>query len=130
MCAHPGLLKVQKGKKLIDVKYWERVASNDKLVRSHLAIAQLGLNLATLGISDTAQKQMRKSIEHHHNFSHANTIALAFRTKIHQPNGPLFICGGFDEGKVDAYRSEMRERINFCQKLPNVATRLSATLAQ
>jgi len=104
--------------------YWKSIERSDPSVMGHKAVRQVEKNRETLGVTEDAVSRLRRAKEHYDQFSHPGLLGIASRVTLGEV-GTVFIGGTFDEEKLEAYRTELLERIGFCRLLPNVIQKLT-----
>ncbi|RYE40697.1 MAG: hypothetical protein EOP24_39840 [Hyphomicrobiales bacterium] len=111
------------------VVYWEIVDDlKDERGRSHKAIWQVKANAEMLGIDAGALERIGAARNHYNQFSHPNLLSAAMRMKFGELS-TVFVGGTFDEAKLDAYRTEIKDRIGLSNILPGLMRELTKRLA-
>jgi hypothetical protein len=131
LCSTDDLLIIQtksKNQPPVMARYWEKVWDGDKRTQGHLAVGQLGLNAASLGVNVEAIEQLRRAKNRYNGFSHCGTTTITNRVPLEEV-GVFHLGGLFDEAKLEGYRAELGSRVMLCHILPGLMQHLLATLA-
>lgn len=108
-----------KKKKTKNIHFYTSFINHKPEAKSFLALKHLEMNYDNLGINKDAINALKKSRTFYHHYSHPGEFSLASTISFEKP-GNLFIGGSFDSGKIDEYKKELAQRINFCKILPNI----------
>lgn len=123
----PLIIKKNKNQPPVTARYWQKVDDDDHRTQGHKAIEQLEWNAGTLGVSGGAVANMRTATKHYNAYSHCGKLTIASRVALERV-GTAYVGGHFDPAKLDAYRSEMNQRIGLCRLLPPFLEHLAATM--
>lgn len=102
-----------------DIHFYTSFINHKSEAKSFLALKHLETNYDNLGINEDAINALKRSRTFYHHYSHPGEFSLASTISFERP-GKLFIGGSFDNGKMEEYKKELVQRINFCKSLPNI----------
>lgn len=102
-----------------DIHFYTSFVNHKSEAKSFLALKHLEANFNNLGINEDAISALKKSKTFYHHYSHPGELSLA-STISFEKSDKLFIGGSFDKGKMEEYKKELIQRINFCKILPNI----------
>jgi len=120
LCSLKNKIRISTEKnKTKDIHFYTSFINHKSEAKSFLALKHLEANYDSLGINEDAINALKKSRSFYHHYSHPGEFSLASTISFEKP-GKLFIGGSFDNGKMEEYKKELVQRINFCKILPNI----------
>ena len=124
LCSLKDKIRISTTKnKTKDIHFYTSFINQKSEAKSFLALKYLEANYDNLGINEDAINALKKSRTFYHHYSHPGEFSLASTISFEKP-GKSFIGGSFDHGKMEEYKKELLQRINFCKILPNIITGL------
>ena len=130
LCSSKDEIEIPNGKKgTKHINFYEKLRDNKQEAKSNKSIGYLELNCNKLSVNKDAVDILKKSRSFFHNYSHPSQLSLATTMSFETPER-MFICGGFDIGKMKEYKKELTHRANFCKVLPNIIEGLIIKLKQ
>ncbi len=102
-----------------EIHFYTRFVNNGSEAKSSLALKYLEDNSEKIGINKNAIDTLKEIRSIYHHFSHPGELSLSVMQSFEKP-GKMYVCGSFDEGKIDQYKKDLLQRIEFCKRLPNI----------
>ena len=118
-----------KNNKTKDIHFYTSFINHKSEAKSFLAIKYLEANHDKLGINKDAIESLKKAQVFYHHFSHPGEMSLASMIS-YEKTGKAYICGSFDKGKIEQYKTELVWRVNFCKHLPSIFQHLIYNVKQ
>ena len=82
-----------------------------------------------LGLNDAGVKALKEGQNFYHNYSHITPLTIITFMSLSKRDG-LYVGANFDDGKIDAYRKEMKVRVSLAKVFPNFVKGVIANLAK
>lgn len=93
---------------------------------SNYAIRDVLQHHKKLSLKGDALKEMKKSQDFYHKYSHVTKMTLATFSQ----KGGLYVGASLDDGKLDAYKKEINLRVSLAEVFPNFIHGVSANVAK
>jgi hypothetical protein len=120
LCSVKDKIRIStKDNKTKDIHFYTSFINHESEAKSFLALKHLEANYGNLGINKDSIDALKKSRTFYHHFSHPGELTLSSMISF-EKTGKSYICGSFDKGKIEQYKKEIVQRINFCKILPNI----------
>jgi hypothetical protein len=118
LCSTKEKIQIKIKGKTKNIHFYTSFVNHKSEAQSHFALKYLEDNYIKLNIKKRAIDSLKKTRQLYHNFSHPGEMSLSSLVSFEQ-RGKIYICGGFDHGKIKQYKIEIMLRISLCKILPN-----------
>ncbi|NHB10075.1 hypothetical protein GWK53_26720 [Burkholderia cepacia] len=108
-------------------RYWKMVWADERQVQGQRAVELLALNAEVFGIKPESVASLEAVQKLYHPDSHCGRVTIEHRAAIDRP-GIYNLGGHFEAAKLEGYRSQIRQRIEFCRAVPPFLDHLLRTL--
>jgi hypothetical protein len=98
------------------IETFQKFVTNPQKFRMDKSLKLVNNNASLLNVDAEGWQGFQDISKWYNNYSHASVTALANLQLFNTPSG-LVVGSEFDPGKVDAYRKEIRLRIDACKSL-------------
>lgn len=100
-----------------DLQYFKKIRKGQYY--AHTATNEILKRPTKYKVNQKGIRTIRDSVKFYHQYSHPSLLGLSSHISFEQKN-VVYVGASFDKGKIDGYRKEIAQRVNFASGLINV----------
>lgn len=119
LCSLQKNIKIDTEGNVIERHYFKSLREKKYYTEPQKAISTLEQNKKNINISEHGLEVLRLIKNYYSYYSHPTVWSTRSFISNGKP-GRMYIGGGFDDGKIQEYKSELQSRVALCDKLPEL----------
>jgi hypothetical protein len=119
LCSLQENIKIDTEGNVIERQYFKSLLGKKYYTEPQKAISTLELNKENINITEYGLKLLGLVKNYYSLYSHPTVWSTRSYISNGKP-GKLYIGGGFDDGKIQEYKNELKSRVALCDKLPKL----------